>query len=962
VGSSAPNTTVNEGTVTFTVKNGAAVFGSVVGTVSDGKASADFTLPAGQAAGSYTIAVRYNDSLDNFSEGGDTSGALTITPAKVTATAVNTTIGFSASGRDVTLGADVSSPAGTVDEGTVTFTLLQGNKVIGTPVTSGTVSNGEALVSYALPAAALAVGTYTLAVSYSDSTGNLSDTSAANGTLTVLPAMLNTTAVNNSAVFSPNAQSVTLTADLTNIDEPGASVGEGAVTFTIEQGSTILGSALGTISGSSASANIALPAGLAVGNYTIAVHYSDNEGNYVDFGDTSATLNITPANVVVAADDASAIFSPNAQNLALRATVADVSTGGDTVDEGVVIFTIKQGSANVASVGGTVSDGAASANFDWLAGRPAGSYTIAVSYLDNLGNFRDSGDTDATLTVTPLSVAATANSATVILPNNQTATLRASVADTSASGATVDEGTVTFSILSGATVIGTPVQGTVSGGAASAGFALPAGLAAGSYTIAVHYSDSLGNFSDNGDTNGTLTVLLVPTVTSDPSDQSVSAGQSASFTAAASGNPVPAVQWQVSRDGGKTWTDISGATSTTLVVNDVQPAQNGEEYHAVFTSSLGMATTSAATLVVPYAPRVTTNPTSQSVSVGGTATLTAAATGSPTPSVQWQVSSDGGQTWTDISGATSTTLTLSNVSASQNGNEYQAVFSNSDGTVVTRVATLVVQYAPTATTNPTNQSIPAGGTATFTAAANGGPTPSVQWQVSRDGGKTWTDISGATSTTLTLSNVPFSQNGDEYRAIFSNGAGSVITSAALLAVQTGPVISSATSAAFTLGQAGSFTVTATGSPTPVLTEHGILPNGVAFADNGDGTASLAGIPVAGTQGTYHFTIAAHNGSGGDFVQSFILTVNPHSLPPSPPPPGSPTPTSLQQWPALDVPPLLALLDSLLGGFETLNGNGTETVTDTLFGMTLIVSTYDSSGNFVHAALLGFLLPNWVWFV
>jgi hypothetical protein len=48
--------------------------------------------------------------------------------------------------------------------------------------------------------------------------------------------------------------------------------------------------------------------------------------------------------------------------------------------------------------------------------------------------------------------------------------------------------------------------------------------------------------------------------------------------------------------------------------------------------------------------------------------------------------------------------------------------------------------------------------------------------------------------------------------------------------------------------------------------------------------------------------------------------------------------------------------------ETVNANDTETITDSLFGITLLVSTYDGSGNFVSATLLGFTIPNWVWFM
>src|SRR5262249_58150214 len=75
--------------------------------------------------------------------------------------------------------------------------------------------------------------------------------------------------------------------------------------------------------------------------------------------------------------------------------------------------------------------------------------------------------------------------------------------------------------------------------------------------------------------------------------------------------------------------------------------------------SVGGATaaTTAATLTLHSAPVVTTNPASQTV-CPGSVTFTAGATGTPVPTVQWQVSTDGGTTFSDIAGATSTSYTL----------------------------------------------------------------------------------------------------------------------------------------------------------------------------------------------------------------------------------------------------------------------------------------------------------------
>jgi hypothetical protein len=97
--------------------------------------------------------------------------------------------------------------------------------------------------------------------------------------------------------------------------------------------------------------------------------------------------------------------------------------------------------------------------------------------------------------------------------------------------------------------------------------------------------------------------------------------------------------------------------------------------------------------------------------------------------------------------------------------------------------------APLVTANPQNQSAPENGTATFTAAANGAPSPTVQWQQSTDGGSTWSDIAGASSTMYTITTPPGSDNGDQFEAVFTNAAGSATTSPATLTVIAPPTTS-----------------------------------------------------------------------------------------------------------------------------------------------------------------------------
>jgi hypothetical protein len=95
-------------------------------------------------------------------------------------------------------------------------------------------------------------------------------------------------------------------------------------------------------------------------------------------------------------------------------------------------------------------------------------------------------------------------------------------------------------------------------------------------------------------------------------------------------------------------------------------------------------------------PVVTLNPATQTVAAGTNVTLLSAATGTPTPTVQWQSSPDG-TTWTNITGATTGTLSLTNVAHGLSGTRYRAVFTNTAGTADSQAATLTVTAPNVAT-------------------------------------------------------------------------------------------------------------------------------------------------------------------------------------------------------------------------------------------------------------------------
>ncbi len=344
-------------------------------------------------------------------------------------------------------------------------------------------------------------------------------------------------------------------------------------------------------------------------------------------------------------------------------------------------------------------------------------------------------------------------------------------------------------------------------------------------------------------------VGTAPAVTGQPSSATTDASQPVTFTAAASGNPAPGVQWQVSTDGGTTFTNINGATDPTLSLTPTAAA-NGNQYQAVFTNSIGNVTTSAATLTVDSPPTVTTNPTSVSVVEGQPATFTAAASGNPTPTVQWQLSTDGGHTFTTIAGATSDTYTLT-TAAGESGDQYQAVFTNTVSSVDTSAATLTLDTPPSVTTEPVADTVIVGQTASFNAAATGSPTPTVQWQVSTDGGTTFSNVAGATNDTYSFTTA-LSQTGYQYRAVFTNVVTSVDSSAATLTVNVQPPLTITTTSlpagtvyAKSSPAMYSATVNATGGNPPYKWSRiaGSLPPGLKLkAKSGiiAGKASIAG--------------------------------------------------------------------------------------------------------------------------
>ena len=126
----------------------------------------------------------------------------------------------------------------------------------------------------------------------------------------------------------------------------------------------------------------------------------------------------------------------------------------------------------------------------------------------------------------------------------------------------------------------------------------------------------------------------------------------------------------------------------------------------------------------------------------------------------------------------------------------------------------------------------------------------------------------------TIRGTPSAGTGGTYPMTLSasNGIGSPSTQDFVLTVNQGAAFTSAPGTTMTVGTSFDFSVTASGSPEPTITETGTLPSGVTFEQGPPGAASITGDPAAQTGGTYALVLKAR-GSGGTVAQKFTLTVD-----------------------------------------------------------------------------------------
>ena len=357
--------------------------------------------------------------------------------------------------------------------------------------------------------------------------------------------------------------------------------------------------------------------------------------------------------------------------------------------------------------------------------------------------------------------------------------------------------------------------------------------------------------------SGGTSVAIAPTIATQPASQSVNVGGSASFSVTANGTAPLTYQWS------KNGSVVSGATGVTLSLSNVQSGDAGS-YTVIVTNTAGSATSSAATLTVNSAatvPTITTQPTSQSVTVGATATFSVAASGTGSLTYQWS------KNGSVVSGATGATLSLSNVQSGDAGS-YTAVVTNSAGSVTSNAASLIVSTSasgPNIATQPESLTVTAGGSAAFTVVASGTAPLSYQWS------KNGAAIVGATGSTFALSSSQLSDAGS-YSVVVSNATGSVTSTVATLTVNasasgSGPLITvQPTNQTATVGFLAQFSVTAT--PFLGLT-YQWYKNGSAISG---ATSFLYTVNTVTSVDAGAYTVIVSNGVGSVTSAAATLTV------------------------------------------------------------------------------------------
>lgn len=387
-------------------------------------------------------------------------------------------------------------------------------------------------------------------------------------------------------------------------------------------------------------------------------------------------------------------------------------------------------------------------------------------------------------------------------------------------------------------------------------------------------------------------------ITSQPSSQTKNEGQTATFsvTATASSGTIT-YQWK--KWNGSSYADISGETTNSYTTPTLTASDDGNQYICTVSAGGSTLNSSAATLTVHYVT-ITDDPDSGNFNVTNSPVLSVTATVKPTPALyQWQYSNDN-SSWFDETNATSSTLTISNINTADEG-YYRCRVRNNNSSVTefSQSAYIQVYFQSTITVQPTQSPAVIVGNGTnnvsMTIGAVGKAAPTYQWQENIN--STWTNltninrISGATTATLTLSNVVTADDLRQFRCIINNtnatgGAFPTTTSDTVtLNISYAPVITvQPVSTIYNDNDDVVYSVTATGNPSPTyqwqraadgVTWLNLTTNGLVTENSIAGiTTNTLSFKCQATRADYQYRCVVTNAVTSVNSNAATLYVNP----------------------------------------------------------------------------------------
>lgn len=180
--------------------------------------------------------------------------------------------------------------------------------------------------------------------------------------------------------------------------------------------------------------------------------------------------------------------------------------------------------------------------------------------------------------------------------------------------------------------------------------------------------------------------ILAPLVLTHPGASTICSGENTSYSIVSSGSS-PAYQWQLSTDGGSNWDDLNNAapysdvTTSMMTITNATTAMNSYQYRCFVTNAYGSDTSNAAILNVIATPSVITQPNDSMVCAGENVSFSISASG-PSLGYQWQISTNGGSIWTDLtntlpySNVTTNELNIFSAGVGMNNYQYHCIVSN----------------------------------------------------------------------------------------------------------------------------------------------------------------------------------------------------------------------------------------------------------------------------------------------